>query len=312
MGRQVRFFESSRYYVVSNTCHQGEPWLRPSPAINQIVKYWLIRAGHKFQVRHVGFMFTKNAYTLILRAPLKNISVFMKYFQHGLSTHLNKLHERQGSIFSKRYDMETVMDDAHVLDTLREMFLLPIEQYGVHPSDWAGVSSWHCRNRHKGMSLDTNKLFVPSLVRSHTQYLHLQKKKNLSEAWLFDGLVHLRMEPLVESKVFIHQMNRALRQTCQGILGASSTKTIDSHKSWRNQCLHFQRHRKRITRQYQKAFLRLRCHRGPIRFPDGTIPPTKQCVKWRMTGLSNVLATSLLLFIFLMFHTSAGFVFNTG
>lgn len=230
-------------------------------------------------------MFMSNHFHLIVRAPHRNLSVFMQYFQQNTTRHLNIIRERSGTVFGKRFHSVPIESDEHMINALRYIYANPIEDAGVHPDDWAGFSSWGLLKQNLPLALDLRSLCLPSLRKSQEILAASDKKNLVYDGSRFEGVMGIRLDRTVHPQRLRHLLDSQFLARYGKIKRATPrpsserSKPDRSHKAkpislevHREQLQKRQRQRE-VEEAYRRAcVMRRRGHVNTV-FPEGTIPP---------------------------------------
>jgi REP element-mobilizing transposase RayT len=142
MGRPLRVVNPDRYYFITNRCLMGQFLMRPDDESVRIILGILARAVVKHNVRVVCFVFMSNHFHLICRFPDYNMGEFMSQLTGQLSRRLNKLRDRSGPMFPKRYHDQMLMGEEAILDKVNYVVNNPVKDKLVADArDWPGVTS---------------------------------------------------------------------------------------------------------------------------------------------------------------------------
>jgi REP element-mobilizing transposase RayT len=143
MSRQLRFVpeEGSLVEVTVRTL-QSQFLLRPGPALNEIVGGVLGRAQAVVPVRCHAAVFMSSHFHLLLSVDdAKQLADFMRYMDTNLALEINRLYDREGTVWGRRYQAILVSEE-EAAQTGRLRYILA---HGVkegliaHARDWPGV-----------------------------------------------------------------------------------------------------------------------------------------------------------------------------
>lgn len=143
MGRPLRVVLPNRYYFITNRCQNGQFVMRPDDSSRMIILGVLARAVQKYEVEVVSFVFMSNHFHLICRFPCFNMGKFMSQLTGQLSSRLNDLRGRSGSLFPDRYHSQVLMGQQALLDKINYVVNNPVKDALVaDAADWPGVTSF--------------------------------------------------------------------------------------------------------------------------------------------------------------------------
>jgi REP element-mobilizing transposase RayT len=141
VGRPLRRHEPGTYYLVTTRCHQARFLLRPGPDINDAVLRWLARAQAAFpDVRIFALCVLSNHLHLVVRDDAAELAPWASYFLGNLARSVNRIRNRSGSFFERRYSAEPILDDEALLDRIVYVVANPVKAGLCRKSqDWPGV-----------------------------------------------------------------------------------------------------------------------------------------------------------------------------
>jgi hypothetical protein len=145
MSRQLRFVpEEGSLVEVTVRILQSQFLLRPSPALNEIVGGVLGRAQAEVPVRCHAAVFLSSHFHLLLSVDdAQQLAEFMRYLDTNLALEINRLHDRKGTVWGRRYQAILVSEEeAAQVGRLRYLLAHGVKEGLVaHARDWPGVHS---------------------------------------------------------------------------------------------------------------------------------------------------------------------------
>jgi REP element-mobilizing transposase RayT len=144
MGRPLRRHAPNTVYLLTSRCHQTCFLLRPEPAVNEVVLEWLARAQRVYPgVELYGLCVMSNHLHLLVRDTRGELAAWASYLLGNLARSINRLRERCGVVFERRYSAEPVLDDAALLDRLVYVVTNPVQAGLCTQSQaWPGLVLW--------------------------------------------------------------------------------------------------------------------------------------------------------------------------
>jgi len=141
MGRPLRRQSPGQFYLFTTRCHQARFFLRPDPHLNHIVLEWLARSQQRFpQIRILAACVLSNHLHLVLRDDAGQLADWASHFLGNLASAVNRLRERSGTFFERRYAAEPILDVAALHDRLLYVVTNPVKARLCERSgDWPGV-----------------------------------------------------------------------------------------------------------------------------------------------------------------------------
>jgi REP element-mobilizing transposase RayT len=141
MGRPLRRQAPGQYYLITTRCHQARFFLRPDTNLNQAVLEWLTRAQRQFPLlRIIAVCVLSNHLHLVVHDQKGQLAAWASYFLGNLARAVNRLRERSGACFERRYSAEPILDDEALLDRLVYTVTNPVKAGLCSRTDqWPGV-----------------------------------------------------------------------------------------------------------------------------------------------------------------------------
>ncbi|QDG50285.1 hypothetical protein FIV42_05925 [Persicimonas caeni] len=305
MGHPLRNQEKDAIYELGNrTLHQIYALL-PEEQVNAIILGLLSKYAWMYGVEIFAFCFMSNHFHILARCRSLQMHLFMRDFQSQLAKKINKLRNRTGTFWERRYTATKVLTDEAMLQRLRYIVCNPSESNLVHhPKQWPGLCSWDIHKSGKPM--------VGEVVNRKTYWAEKRKRKNKdkTEAELIEMATEryaLEMAKLpqwqnldddayhqkIVDECHTHAGELAKLRTvpCPGPKKVLSVKWSDSPRKSKKaprplchggdfkQRQEYREDRRLLVDRYRKAVGRWREGKSDVEFPDGTIPPGRQfCV----------------------------------
>jgi len=95
-----------------------------------------------FAIRIYAYTFLGNHFHLLIDAPLGNADEFMENVMREISKRVNKLYDRKGTFWSKRYQDEPIEDEVGAVNCLGYIITNPVNHRLVNSSyEWKGLNS---------------------------------------------------------------------------------------------------------------------------------------------------------------------------
>ncbi len=141
MGRPLRRQAPGQYYLITTRCHQARFFLRPDKKLNLAVLEWLTRAQRQFpELRVLGACVMSNHLHLVVHDQEGQLAAWASYFLGNLARAVNRLRERTGVCFNRRYSAEPILDDEALADRLVYTITNPVKA-GLcsRAEEWPGV-----------------------------------------------------------------------------------------------------------------------------------------------------------------------------
>jgi REP element-mobilizing transposase RayT len=151
MGRPLRRQVPGQHYLFTTRCHQARFFLRPDPAVNRAVLHWLARAQRQFpRVRIYAVCIMSNHLHLVLCDEEAELAAWASYFLGNLARAVNRLRDRTGNFFERRYSAEPILDEESLRDRVLYVVANPVKA-GLcsRARDWPGINLFAAGSRHK-------------------------------------------------------------------------------------------------------------------------------------------------------------------
>ncbi len=141
MGRPLRRQAPGQYYLITTRCHQARFFLRPDTHLNLAVLEWLARAQLQFpELRILAVCVMSNHIHLVVHDQAGQLAAWASYFLGNLARAVNRLRERNGVCFERRYSAEPILDDEALVDRLVYTVTNPVTAGLCSRTDqWPGV-----------------------------------------------------------------------------------------------------------------------------------------------------------------------------
>jgi REP element-mobilizing transposase RayT len=144
MCRPLRRHAPDTYYLVTARCHQARFFLRPDSALNESVLEWLARTQQRYPDVHIhAVCVMSNHLHILLHDTCGELASWASHFFGNLARSVNRVRERRGVVFERRYAAEPVLDDVALLDRLVYVVTNPAAA-GLceRTRQWPGVALW--------------------------------------------------------------------------------------------------------------------------------------------------------------------------
>jgi REP element-mobilizing transposase RayT len=153
MGRPLRRQVPGQYYLVTVRCHQARFFLRPDTNLNLAVLEWLTRAQCQFpELRILAACVMSNHLHLVVHDQAGQLAAWASYFLGNLAKAVNRLRERSGACFERRYSAEPILDDEALVDRLVYTVTNPVKAGLCSRTDqWPGVVLFARGSRREGI-----------------------------------------------------------------------------------------------------------------------------------------------------------------
>ncbi len=138
-----RFVAPGTTYLLTRRCLERRLRLRPSVAVNQIVKFCLGVAAMRSGVQIHGFVVLSNHYHIVATDPLGSLPIFMHWFNEYVAKCMNAHLGRWESFWAPgSYSAVALGDHEAVVDRLVYVYTNPVEAGLVRThTDWPGAHS---------------------------------------------------------------------------------------------------------------------------------------------------------------------------
>lgn len=141
MGRPLRLHLPGDIHLVTIRCHQARFFMRPDSELNDVVLEWLTRAQERFpEQRILAVCVMSNHLHLVIRDDNGALAAWASYFFGNLARGVNRIRDRSGAFYERRYAEEPILDDEALVDRLVYVVANPVKA-GLSPTakEWPGV-----------------------------------------------------------------------------------------------------------------------------------------------------------------------------
>lgn len=141
MGRPLRRHEPGQYILVTTRCYQSSFFLRPDHEVNNAILEWLTRAQVRFpDVEILAVCVMSNHLHLVVRDQRGELAAWAHCFFGSLAKAINRIRNRSGNLFERRYSAEPILDLDALVDRLVYTVTNPVAA-GLckRVANWPGV-----------------------------------------------------------------------------------------------------------------------------------------------------------------------------
>ena len=149
MPRPLRNTEPGKLHLLSCRTINSELLLVPSPEMNNTIGGILAKYSNTYSINLYAVSVLSNHYHLLLDTPIAgNIALFAENINREISKRVNRLLNRKGPIWSRRYDDLLVLEQQDALEALVYTVTNPTKHGLVaNPKTWPGVSSYNSNKK---------------------------------------------------------------------------------------------------------------------------------------------------------------------
>lgn len=141
----IRMHVKDSCHLITNRTEHEQYMLTPTPHVNGVIRYWLAKAKVLYGsgLNIFGFVFMSNHFHLFLQDTQGQIAEFMRYFQSGVATSINRSLKRKGRFWAREYNDVIVDGEADFWQLYDYINANPVKAGLVAlPAQWGGVSSY--------------------------------------------------------------------------------------------------------------------------------------------------------------------------
>jgi len=144
MPRPLRNIEPEKLHLLSCRTRESELLLVPSPELNSIVGGVLAKYSQLYSINLYAVCVLSNHYHLLLSTNIEgNIALFAENINREICKRVNRLLNRKGSLWSRRYDDLLVLEEQDALEALTYTVTNPTKHGLVaNPNSWPGITSY--------------------------------------------------------------------------------------------------------------------------------------------------------------------------
>jgi len=143
MGHPLRYIVGPTLVEVTTRTLEGRFLLTPGGKANELILGVLGKGlvDHPDIELH-GYVFLSNHYHLLLTTPdAPTLSSFMRFFNGNVAREINRLRERTGPLWHRRYRSISVLDDVSAVRRLKYLLRHGVKEDLVEtPEQWPGAS----------------------------------------------------------------------------------------------------------------------------------------------------------------------------
>jgi len=145
MARPIRNTEPGRIHLLSCRTRSSELLLIPSPEMNNLIGGILSKYSQLYSIDIYAVCVLSNHYHLVLSTSIEgNIALFAENINREICKRVNKLLNREGSLWSRRYDDLLVLENKDAFEAIIYTITNPTKHGLVaNSSSWPGISSYN-------------------------------------------------------------------------------------------------------------------------------------------------------------------------
>lgn len=197
MGEVPRIQRADEIYFVTNRCSGERFRFGKAALIKPIFEGLLAKYQERYEIDIFGHVCMGNHFHLIVRAPKRNMHLFMKDFQSDLATEVNRMQDQSGQVFGRRYSAIPILDTEMRRKMLAYLYNNPVKaRLCKSAGRYKGATSYDLHmqgkeskavkvlNRTRLYELKRRRDFTPDMVEQ--AYDHFQLK--LTPLPAYEGL----------------------------------------------------------------------------------------------------------------------------
>ena len=144
MPRPLRNTEPKKLHLLSCRTRSSELLLVPSPELNSIVGGVIAKYSQLYSINLYAVCVLSNHYHLLLSTNVEGgIALFAENINREIGKRVNRLLNREGSLWSRRYDDLLVLEEQDALEALIYTITNPTKHGLVaNPNSWPGITSY--------------------------------------------------------------------------------------------------------------------------------------------------------------------------
>jgi REP element-mobilizing transposase RayT len=137
-------FAAASYFFVTDRCHEERHFLRPDPAVLEIVAAALRKAIGVTDVGVLCWVLMGNHWHILVRIPneVGALPAFMQRLKSEVARAVNEHLGRRGTFWSDRYHAIPIVDDASLIDRMLYILMNPVAAgLSATSAEYPGLSS---------------------------------------------------------------------------------------------------------------------------------------------------------------------------
>ena len=141
MGRPRRNLDPKYLRLVTIRTEGAKLYMSPGRELNDTIGGIIARYQVQFGIEIFAYCVLSNHYHLLVRAPKSNLWHFQQSINREIAKRVNRIRDREGHFWSRRYSEEIVIGNPATLTALKYIVCNPVRHRLVKdPSKWPGIS----------------------------------------------------------------------------------------------------------------------------------------------------------------------------
>uniref|UniRef100_A0A0A8KXN4 Transposase IS200-like domain-containing protein n=1 Tax=wastewater metagenome TaxID=527639 RepID=A0A0A8KXN4_9ZZZZ len=143
MGKPLRNTDPTVIRIITLRTSQAQLLMRPDSYVNETISGILAKYQEQFNITIYTHTFNSNHYHLLVQAPEQNLHLFEENVNREISKRINWHIDRKGSLWQRRYDDLSCLDQDDILRAFLYVTCNPVSHGLVdHPKHWPGVNAY--------------------------------------------------------------------------------------------------------------------------------------------------------------------------
>ena len=143
MARPLRDRDPENYHLVTVRTEEARIWMVPSQKVNEVIGGVLARYQELLRITIYAFCILGNHLHLLVHACDRNLDQYMENVLREIARRVNRLNDRRGHLWSRRYDDQVIMRQEDLLEAFLYVSTNAVKHGLVKDMrSWPGLSSY--------------------------------------------------------------------------------------------------------------------------------------------------------------------------